>query len=238
MVIAGKTLLQHTYDNAYQSGCFDELVVATDDPRIYQHATEFGGRAVMTSEDHINGTDRIAEALINCPDLHDAEIVVNIQGDEPCVEFEVFEKLKELLQNDSEAVMATAVTLITNEADLKDPSIPKCVMDQRNNALYFSRALIPASFVGVTRAAYRHIGIYAFRRDFLLRYGQLPATPLQLSESLEQLKVLEHGYRVKVAIVAGESPGVNTPEDILKVEPLLLCKKQNTSSSPAASVRL
>ncbi len=236
VIIAGKTLLQHTYENAKRSDCFDELIVATDDQRIFAHVGAFGGRAVMTSQDHLTGTDRLAEALAQCPDLHDASIVVNVQGDEPCVEAEMFRRLTNSIQIDPEAVMATAVTAITCETDLKDPSVVKCVFDQLGNALYFSRTAIPACVGRAPQLVYRHIGIYAFRPDFLLRYGQLAATPLQLSEDLEQLKVLEHGYRIKVAIVTGESPGVNTPEDILKVEPLLLCK-QNISSSQAASAR-
>ena len=235
-VMAGKTLIQHTYENAKQSGCFDELIVATDDERIFKHVEEFGGRVVMTSVEHLNGTDRLTEALILCPDVQDASLVVNIQGDEPCVEAGIFKKLIELLQTDSEAVMATVVTPVSELVEMQDPSIVKCVFDLHGNALYFSRAEIPGVFAGTAKTVYRHIGIYAFRPDFLLRYGQLPATPLQLSESLEQLKVLEHGYRIKIAVVSGESPGVNTPEDILKVEPLLLCKL-NTSSSLVASVR-
>ncbi len=234
VVIAGKTLLQHTYENAKQSGCFDELVIATDDTRIFNHAQEFGARVVMTSVDHLTGTDRLTEALNKCPDLLDGSIVVNIQGDEPCVEAEIFSTLINALQNDPEGVMSTVVAPISDQTEIEDPSIVKCVFDQQGNALYFSRSVIPGAFVGSTKTAFRHIGIYAFRRDFLLRYGNLPATPLQLSESLEQLKVLEHGYRIKVVVVAGESPGVNTPEDIAKVEPLLC--KQNTSSSQAASV--
>jgi len=235
VLIAGKTLLQHTYENARQSGYFDELIVATDDQRIFNHVIGFDGRVVMTSPDHLTGTDRLTEALVACPDLQDADIVVNVQGDAPCVDFEVFRQLIQLLQADSEAVMSTAVTPISNQSGILDPSVVKCVFDQLGNALYFSRSPIPASFMGTPSTAFQHIGVYAFRPDFLLRYGQLAVTPLQLSESLEQLKVLEHGYRIKIAVIAGESPDVNTPEDILKVESFLLCK-QNTSSSLAASV--
>lgn len=234
--IAGKSLIQRTYENAKRAAMFTELVVATDDARIYDHVQGFGGRAVMTPEQCPTGSHRAAYVLEQTSDYDDYEIVVNVQGDEPCVAPVLFEDLCKSLQNDREAVMATAMTRIHSREEAESTSVVKCVSDQAGNALYFSRALIPAGHTGIydSRLVYhRHIGIYAYCRHFLLKYAQLTATPLRLAEDLEQLAVLEHGYRIKIILVDDTGIGVDTPQDILKVE-ALLCK-QNFSSLPAES---
>lgn len=227
--IAGKTLIQRTYENAKRCSLLDSLVVATDDSRIYDHVQSFGGHVVMTSLACPTGTDRLVDALKNHAHLDTAEYIINIQGDEPCLSPEVTQKVIEALLSDPIAVMSTPVVPLTNEEEANHPCIVKCVIDSNGNALYFSRSLIPAGHTqkmvpGVTY--YRHMGVYGFRRDFLMRYAELPETPLQRAENLEQLKVLEHGFRIKVAIVDSFSIGVDQPEDIFKVEQWLC--KQNT----------
>lgn len=235
--ILGKTLLQRTYESALAAVQLDQLIVATDDSRIFSHVKEFGGLPVMTSPECPTGTDRLADVLKNHPEYAQADIIVNIQGDEPCIDPESINKVVEILRKDPSAVMSTVATPLTSKEDALCSSIVKCVIDQQQNALYFSRTLIPANkkleFNPSTRY-YRHLGLYAYRPEFILTYQKLPATPLQLAEDLEQLKVLEYGYRLKVALVDHISPGVDTPEDLKKVEQWIC--KQNTSSSPAGSV--
>ena len=222
--ILGKTLIQLTYENAKNCEVLSDLVVATDDQRIFDHVISFGGKVVMTSNCQ-TGTDRIAEVVFSNKEYDEYDTIINIQGDEPCIETDVISKVIHAL--DDQASMSTAVMKLESETDAMDPSIVKCVFDKNGNALYFSRALIPA---GKTLTFnhnvdyYRHLGIYCFKRDFLLKFAALSETPLQLAEDLEQLKVLEHGYKIKVAIVHSISIGVDTPEDIKKIE-TILCKQ-------------
>lgn len=231
-LIAGKSLIQRTYESAKSCPLFSSLVVATDDNRIFDHVKDFGGDVVMTSTNCPTGTDRLVDVIKNHSRFSDAALIVNIQGDEPCLEAEVIRKIIAILSADATANMSTAVVKIKSEEEAYNPSVVKCVMDQQQNALYFSRALIPHGRDGRFRreiSYYHHLGIYAYRRDFLMKYHELAQTPLQLAEDLEQLKVLEQGYRIKVAVVESHSIGVDTPEDIKRVEELL-CRKQNTSS--------
>lgn len=230
-LIAGKSLIQRTYESAKKCSALSSLVVATDDKRIYDHVVSFGGEAIMTSSDCPTGTDRIVDVLKHHTCFSDASLIVNIQGDEPCIEAEVIQKIVVILAEDKNAQLSTAVVKIKSEEEALNPSVVKCVMDQHQNALYFSRALIPSGRTGKFLPEityYRHVGIYAYRRDFLFQYSALLQTPLQKAEDLEQLKVLEWGYRIKVAVVESDSIGVDTPEDIIKVEQLLC--RQNTSS--------
>jgi 3-deoxy-manno-octulosonate cytidylyltransferase (CMP-KDO synthetase) len=229
--IFGKTLIQRTYENACQCTALEKVIVATDDQRIFDHVISFGGLAVMTSSDLPTGTDRLAEAVemsVQC--AHDA-IIVNIQGDEPCLDITIPTQIIQQLQQDPLAMMSTAIAPLNNHEEALSPHVVKCVIDGEGNALYFSRSLIPGNKSGQFSPSityYKHIGIYAYRRSFLMKYSSLSPTPLQQIEDLEQLKVLEHGYRIKTAIIKEGSIGVDTPEDIKKVE-LELCK-QNTFS--------
>jgi 3-deoxy-manno-octulosonate cytidylyltransferase (CMP-KDO synthetase) len=235
--ISGKTLLQRTYENAKRSSVLDDLIVATDDQRIFDHVQSFGGKVVMTSENCPTGTDRLAEVLEKYPNWTQAAAIVNIQGDEPCLDPATVNEVARILISDPQADMSTAATPLLSEEDAQSSSIVKCVMDQFQNALYFSRALIPSNKkqnFNSKVSYFRHLGIYAYRPHFLLKYQKLSATPLQIAEDLEQLKVLEHGYRIKVAIVDHVSIGVDTPEDVNKVEQWLC--KQNSFLSQAASV--
>ncbi len=227
--ILGKTLLQRTYENAQRCKSLKLIIVATDDQRIYDHVMEFGGNVVMTSMNCETGTDRLAEVIANYPHLK-SDIVVNIQGDEPCVDPRTIDAVIEILHNDPQASMSTAAVLLESEEEAISPSIVKCTMDQRSNAMYFSRNLIPSNKTGSycsETVYYRHIGIYSYRSDFLTKYACLAKTPLQSTEDLEQLKALENGYRIKVAIVKSSAVGVDLPEDIQKIEKILC--KQNTS---------
>lgn len=219
-LILGTSLIQRTYDNAKKAKTLDELIVATDDSRIFEHVLSFGGQAVFTSPDCLTGSDRVAEAAKQYPE---AQIIVNIQGDEPCIDPSTIDKAVLALQQDEEALVATAATPLTEE-EAQLSSVVKCVLDARGRALYFSRALIPAGKENSFRPEIpylRHIGLYVFRREFLFQYAQLSPTPLMLAEDLEQLKILEHGYKVHVVTVTGFSPGVDLPEDIQKVEKIL-----------------
>jgi 3-deoxy-manno-octulosonate cytidylyltransferase (CMP-KDO synthetase) len=234
--ILGKTLIQRTYENAARCEILDNLIVATDDQRIFDHVQGFGGKVVMSSPDCLTGTDRLAEVVRNDPSLKNVFIIINIQGDEPCLDPQTIKAVAEALANDPDAAMSTAVIALHTEEETLNPSVVKCVLDQNNYCLYFSRNLIPGGRTlkfQKNATYYKHLGIYGYRREFLLHYAELTPTPLQLAEDLEQLKVLEHGFRIKAAIVFGESMDVNTREDIKKVE-RLLCK-QNTSSSQEES---
>lgn len=229
--ILGKSLLQRTFENARQVQILDKLLIATDDLRISDHVREFGGEAVMTSKDCLTGTDRLAEVLQKNPEFLEAAAVVNIQGDEPCIDPKAIELAVSLLLQDPQASMATVVTPLLTEEEAYNPSIVKCVMDQQNNALYFSRAFIPSNKkqrFNPQGPYYRHIGLYVYRPKFLLHYQTLDPTPLQLEEDLEQLKVLEHGFRIKVAVTDHACIGVDTPEDLKQVEQWL-CKQNSFS---------
>jgi len=218
--IYGKTLIQHTYENANRCLLLDELVVATDDERIYDHVKEFGGHVVMTPETCPTGSDRLAYVVQNDPRLQQAEVIVNVQGDEPCVDPQVLTMLVEALRSDPAAVMSTVVVKLEEEEAFSTSHV-KCVLDLRGNVLYFSRALIPGGKEGEYREGttyYKHVGVYAYRPEFLLEYTKLPITPLQMAEDLEQLKVLEHGYKIKGVVANSISIGVDTPEDIKRAE--------------------
>lgn len=233
----GKTVLQRTFECARASKTIDELFVATDDERIASHVRFFGGRVLLTSSSCINGTERITEALHNEPRLQYATAIINLQGDHPCTSPTTLDRIAELLK-DPEADVSTAVRPIQTLADFHSPQVVKCVLDRRGGALYFSRSPIPYSrgedsYSKIGSFGYHHIGIYGYKPFFLLKIKSLPNTELQRTEDLEQLKFLELGYRIKVAIVEDEALGVDTPEDLIKLEEWLCHQRLNTSLSPA-----
>jgi 3-deoxy-manno-octulosonate cytidylyltransferase (CMP-KDO synthetase) len=216
--IGGKPMIQHVYENALRASVLDPIIVATDDRRIKAAVEGFGGRAVMTSADHPTGSDRIAEVARGL----EAEVVVNIQGDEPFISPRMLEEVVAPLLADPELPMSTLMNEIPEEL-FGDPSVVKVVTDLEGNALYFSRSLIPYPRNRKGHRAYEHIGIYAYRREFLLTYTALPPTPLERLESLEQLRVLEHGYRLKVVLTQAHDYlplSVDTPEDLEKARRL------------------
>lgn len=232
--ILGKSMIQRTWESAKKVESFHQIAVATDDERIFDHVNAFGGLAIMTPETCPTGSDRAAHVVRFHPEFFNSDIVVNIQGDDPLVDPQAIQKIIDILANDPQAVMSTAAAPIYKEEDALNSAVVKAAISPYGDALYFSRALIPSGKNPGFRDGiiyHRHIGIYAFRKDFLLRYGELPPTPLQMAEDLEQLKVLEHGYRIKVAIVPEAHGGVDHPEDIKKIE-FMLCN-QSTFSSQA-----
>jgi 3-deoxy-manno-octulosonate cytidylyltransferase (CMP-KDO synthetase) len=218
--ILGKTLLQRTYENAALSPSLEDLFVATDHEGIADHVRSFGGNVLLTSLACENGTQRIAECLKNEPRLQQTEILVNIQGDHPCVATATIEKIIKALREDEEASMSTPVCLIDDPEEIFSSHVVKCVFDQKQRALYFSRSPIPYH-KKANMCYYSHIGIYAYRTSFLPQFAHLPDTPLQLKEDLEQLKAIEHGFKIKVAVVSEKVLGVDVPEDIRKVEKYL-----------------
>lgn len=218
--IAGKSLIQRTYENAKKCKSLNQIIVATDDELIFNHVKSFSGEVVMTSVDCLTGTDRIIEVLKGGA-YDDSDIVVDIQGDAPNVESEVIEKVISVLVNDPEAVVSTPIMKLITEEDALKSSIVKCVVDQKGRAIYFSRSLIPGNKAGGWNPEityYKHIGIYCYRREFLTRYGELTPTPLQLTECLEQLKIIENGYKIAVAVVESSSIEIDTLEDVQKLE--------------------
>ncbi len=214
--INGKTLIQRTYENAKRCSLIDNIYIATDDARIAEHVESFGTRAIMTSPLCLTGTERVVEALEGM-DLPQDAIILNIQGDTPLLETHIFEEVIQALRDNPLDAVATAACPIANEVEAKDPHIVKCVLDKSRHALYFSRSMIPYS-TKESCLCYHHLGIYAYRCEFIRHYATLSPTPLQKAEDLEQLKILEHGFRIKVALVKSSSFGVDRPEDIGKIQ--------------------
>ena len=232
--IHGKPMIQWVYERTCQAAGVGRVLVATDDARIFQVVQDFGGTAVMTSSSHPTGTDRLAEVAATL----DAELIVNVQGDEPLIEPAAIEAALAPCAEDPTLVMSTLRCPIPTLDELFDISITKVVVDAQDHALYFSKAPIPyhrdswgpiLSMVPRLRlaggtppvVAWRHIGLYVYRRTFLLAFAQLPQTPLERLEQLEQLRALEHGYRIKVVPTPYVSIGVDTPEDVAKVKRIL-----------------
>jgi len=206
-------MIEHVYRRAAAVRGVSGVVVATDDQRIADAVKAFGGVARLTRADHRSGTDRIAEVAASL----DCELVVNVQGDEPLIQSAMIEQVIEPFR-DAAVVMTTLRRAIAESHEATDPNVVKVAVDRNGDALYFSRAPIP--FVrdgGVRTALFKHIGLYGYRRDFLIDFAALPPTPLELAESLEQLRALEHGYRIRTPETAFDSIGVDTPEDLERV---------------------
>jgi len=199
-------MIEHVYRRASESRTVDAVVVATDDVRIADAVRRFGGTVRMTSPSHRTGTDRIAEVARDLT----SDIVVCVQGDEPLINPAVIDELVAPLQTDASLQMSTVCSAMTDSADYRDPNVVKVVKGQNGDALYFSRAPIPSG----PPVFFKHIGLYAYRREFLLAFAALPQTPLELAESLEQLRALEHGVRIRTVETQYDSLGVDTPEDL------------------------
>jgi 3-deoxy-manno-octulosonate cytidylyltransferase (CMP-KDO synthetase) len=211
----GKPLIQHVAERSGLAGSVDEVVVATDDERVMQAVQAFGGNAVMTAATHRSGTDRVAEAARRL----DADIVVNVQGDEPEIEPGAIDMAVDLLDRHGDADLSTLAVPTDDDERISDPNVVKVVLDGRGFALYFSRAPIPASKSypdrppGESRVYLAHVGLYAFRRDVLFRFASLDPSPLEKRESLEQLRALENGHRIVVGVCSYQALGIDTPED-------------------------
>jgi 3-deoxy-manno-octulosonate cytidylyltransferase (CMP-KDO synthetase) len=212
----GKYLIEHVCEKAAAAASVRRVIVATDDERILRAVRSGGGDARMTSPDHRSGTDRIAEVAAELEE----RVIVNVQGDEPDILPEQVEHVIEMLAEDETAVMATLAHEIGDEDEWRDPNVVKVVVDVDGYALYFTRSPVPyARDAGgwdpdAPCAPLHHLGIYGYRRDFLLRYPSMPAAPLELAEKLEQLRALSAGYRIKVGITRHRCIGIDTPEDL------------------------
>jgi 3-deoxy-manno-octulosonate cytidylyltransferase (CMP-KDO synthetase) len=226
--IGGKPMIQHVYESASRARALDRVLVATDDRRIEAAVRGFGGEVMMTSADHASGTDRLAEVAKKV----NADCLVNIQGDLPFIQSETIARAIKPLGRDLKISMATVSTPINDEKEWRNPNVVKVLTDRAGFALYFSRAPIPYNRrravdpKGAKISAqakprlwgYRHLGLYVYRRDFLLKFARLRPTVLERIEGLEQLRALENGYRIYVAEVEEGSVEVDTPEDLKKAE--------------------
>ena len=230
--LLGKPLIIHTWERASQAACLDAIFIATDDVRIKNVAEQYGARVIMTSPEALSGTDRIAEAAGQLA----ADFITNIQGDEPLITPGMIENVAKALEKADDCETATLKTALRSEEELLDPHTVKVVTDHRNRALYFSRLPIPFSpdfsFDAGAHPApgerkrslegyYKHIGIYCYRKNFLMRFTRMKPTFLEQTERLEQLRILENGYPIAVAETHGQSVGVDTPGDLEKLIALL-----------------
>ena len=203
-------MLQHVWERANSARYLTSVAIATDDERIRRAAESFSAKVVMTRADHPSGTDRVAEAA----SASNAEIVVNIQGDEPMIDPAAIDAAVLGLLDQDDAPMSTLKTRIMRDEDVTDPNVVKVVTDREENALYFSRLPIPlVRETGERAAHFKHLGLYVYRRDFLLSYPDLPQGPLERAERLEQLRALENGFKIRVVETDYDSVGVDTPED-------------------------
>ncbi|BCS53737.1 3-deoxy-manno-octulosonate cytidylyltransferase [Geobacter sp. SVR] len=221
--IAGKPMIQHVYERACSASLVSRVIVATDDQRIQQVVTDFGGLCLMTRPDHETGTDRLAEVAQGL----NADIIVNVQGDEPLIAPEMIEQAIRPFLDDSTLRMSTLKTRIKCLHDFLSPNVVKVVTDQQGDALYFSRSPLPffrdkwqdlkdESFASGKLLCYKHVGLYVYRRDFLIEFAAMKPTFLEISEKLEQLRAVENGVRIRVVETEFESIGVDTPDDLVK----------------------
>jgi 3-deoxy-manno-octulosonate cytidylyltransferase (CMP-KDO synthetase) len=215
--IAGRPMIEHVYRRASEASSVDAVLVATDDDRIAAAVSAFGGTVVMTQPTHLSGTDRLAEVAAHLG----SDIVVNVQGDEPLIAPTAIDAAARRLVDHPADLISTLRRRLTDPSELANPAVVKLVLDADGYALYFSRAAIPFTRPGHPSApVWKHPGLYAYRREFLLRLAALPPSPLELTEGLEQLRVLEHGYRIATVETTADSIGVDTQEDLERVRRL------------------
>ncbi|MCK9604117.1 MAG: 3-deoxy-manno-octulosonate cytidylyltransferase [Candidatus Omnitrophica bacterium] len=214
--ILGKPMIEYVWERAKQARLLDDLIIACDDERVADVARKFGAKVAMTSKSHACGTDRISEVV----NPLEVKIVINIQGDEPLIHPTMIDSVAQALLDDSDISIATIIRRIEDHQAVTDPNVVKVVIDKNNFALYFSRAAIP--FLSTNSEVkspvyYKHIGLYGYTKDFLFTYKNLPVSNLEKIESLEQLRVLEEGFRIKVVETRFDTVGVDTIEDLEKV---------------------
>ena len=226
--IKDKTIIQMVYERTMSSSLLDDVVVATDDQRIFEHVLSFGGQAVMTSREHQSGTDRIAEVAEEL----DADVIVNVQGDEPLITNKVIDALVKPFSRDPALKMSTVMARIADKREIFNPNVVKVVCDARGNAIYFSRSPIPfrkspsmafESDLGNEEMGdwFKHVGIYGYRKSFLLEFARMKVGRLERIEGLEQLRALEHGIRIHVEKTDYSGIGIDTNEDYLQLKALL-----------------
>ena len=217
--LTGKYIIEHVYERTLKASLIKKVIVATDDERIHGIVKEFGGISVMTPDNILSGTDRIAWVVKNVDMVKEfsPDIIVNVQGDEPDISGKVIDSVVSALSDDDQAVMSTAACPIESLAEFADPNAVKVVLDNMNNALYFSRSSIPFTRdpdANQITGALKHIGLYAFRKEFLLKFAQLPGSVLENVEALEQLRVISNGYKIKVIMTDRSFLGIDTKQDL------------------------
>ena len=229
--LLGKPVVQHVWENAKRAKTLDDLIVACDDERILKVVQGFGGKAIYTSPDQPSGTDRLAEVV----NPLDVDIAVNIQGDEPLIKPIIIDNLVIALQNEKVAQMATVIKKVEDDSELTNSNVVKVVIDKNGYALYFSRYAIPYNRTGgrdekKKPVYFKHIGLYAFTKDFLFTFRNLPKSSLENAEKLEQLRVLEYGYKIKTVETNMDTIGVDTPEDLKRAEEALLKEREGDNT--------
>jgi len=217
VMIGDRPMIQWVYEAVKNCNQFYKVIVATDNLKIAETVEGFGGDAVITSEKHATGTDRVAEAALR---FGEADVIANIQGDQPFVQLEMLERLISPYLNGENPDMTTVACPLDMERGYENPNVVKVLCDRNNEALYFTRAAVPYYRNKSTAPVYQHLGLYAFTREFLLKYSSLSPTPLEVCEGLEQLRVLENGYQIKVCIVKNNMIEINTPDDLASAEKL------------------
>ncbi len=214
--ILGKPMIQHIYERAKEASVLDEVIVATDDERIKKAVDSFGGKALLTSKEHTSGTERLTEVVFDM----DVKVIVNIQGDEPLIHPSMINDVAYAILENQNIVMATLKQLITDINEFNNPNVVKVITDKNNFAIYFSRSPLPNILrkkEGLDIPIYKHVGIYAYTKDFLLTFKGLRSSKLELAESLEQLRAIENGYKIKVLETRHETISIDTQEDLDKV---------------------
>jgi 3-deoxy-manno-octulosonate cytidylyltransferase (CMP-KDO synthetase) len=214
--ILGKTLIQWTYENAKNCSHVEDVFIATDSKKIADHCLGFGAQVLMTDACE-NGTERLAKALQKYDFLNQYDLIVNIQGDHPCLQSSTISSTISCLESDPEAMVATAVIPLEDLSKIASPHTVKCVFNQQNRALYFSRSTIPFA----AKKCYQHLGLYVYRKDFLIKLPSFSSTFLQRQEDLEQLKILELGYIIKITIVEDVDIAIDIPSDVTTLKNLL-----------------
>ena len=212
-MIGDKPMIQHVYEQVSKAMEIEQVIVATDDQRVYDAVVAFGGQAMMTRPDHLTGTDRLAEVAATHTEI---DVVINVQGDEPLIDASVIDALAREFKEDSSLQMGTVGCPLLEE-EYNEPSAVKVIVNRLGNAMYFSRSLIPYPRNAFVQPPLKHVGMYGYQRQFLLDYAKMEPTPAELTESLEQLRALENGYTIRVITTDQRFVGVDTPEDLDRV---------------------
>ena len=221
LVVAGKPVIQWVYEKAMQAKSADVIIVATDDKRIYDAVTDFGGVAEMTSVNHKCGSDRIREVVERHPEI---SYIVNLQCDEPLIEPSAIDEVARNVKEDANADISTLVRVLKDKDEINNPNLVKCVRDKNGFALYFSRSKIPYERNPICDDFYGHLGIYGYKREALIKMTSLEQTPLEKTESLEQLRALENGMKIKTSVVDFVPVGIDTKEDLEKFKLIVEAK--------------
>ncbi|WP_418964180.1 3-deoxy-manno-octulosonate cytidylyltransferase [Cetobacterium sp.] len=211
--ICGHSMIEWVYKRAMKSN-LDEVIIATDSQEVFDEVKRFGGEVILTDKNHLNGTSRIAEV---CEKITDYDVIINVQGDEPLIEPEMINSLIDVFKREESLKMATLKHKLHKKEDIENPNFVKVITDRDDYAIYFSRSVIPYPRNENLDIYFKHVGIYGYKREFVLEYSKMESTPLENSESLEQLRILENGYKIKVLETPFEIIGVDTKEELEKV---------------------